>query len=141
VARYLVATYVAAALCYALAGVLLTGFLSIPGPQPGDNFLLPAIAAVVLGGTSLAGGQGSVIASGVGALFLTQLGLVVRAMGAPQSVQLILQGVIIAVGMGLRMVPWARIGARLRSGGRPTSGSLRPGSAIGASAVDGGGGP
>jgi ribose transport system permease protein len=141
VARYLVATYVAAALCYALAGVLLTGFLSIPGPLPGDNYLLPSIAAVVLGGTSLAGGQGSVIATGVGAVFLTQLGQVVRAMGAPQSVQLILQGVIIAVGMGLRMVPWRRLASRLRSGGASSGGGERTGPALPSPALDGGGGP
>ena len=109
VQRYQIATYVAAALGYGVAGVLLAGFLGIPGPLPGDNYLLPSIAAVVLGGTSLAGGAGSVVATGVGAAFLTQLVLVVRAMGAPQSAQLIIQGTIIALGMGLRLVPWRRV--------------------------------
>ena len=107
--RYVVGTYVGAALLYGLAGIMLTGFLGIPGPLPGDNYLLPSIAAVVLGGTSLAGGAGSVIATGAGAIFLTQLGLLVRAMGAPASSQLIIQGVIIALGMGLRLVPWRRV--------------------------------
>lgn len=118
VQRYLVATYVVASISYGVAGVLLAGFLGIPGPLPGDNYLLPSIAAVVLGGTSLAGGAGSVVATGVGAVFLTQLVLVVRAMGAPASAQLIIQGTIIAVGMGLRLVPWRRLLAS-RSG-RPT---------------------
>jgi len=126
VARYLMATYIVAAITYALAGLLLTGFLGIPGPLPGDNYLLPSIAAVVLGGTSLAGGAGSVVATGVGALFLTQLGLVVRALGAPQSVQLILQGVIIAVGMGLRLVPWQRVRASLRPGRGSTPSDAPP---------------
>jgi ribose transport system permease protein len=112
VRRYLVATYVLSALTYGLAGILLTGFLGIPGPLPGDNYLLPTIAAVVLGGTSLAGGAGSVAATGVGAVFLTQLGLVVRAMGAPASAQLIIQGTIIAIGMALRLVPWQRLLSR-----------------------------
>ena len=120
VARYLMGTYIVAAICYAVAGILLTGFLGIPGSLPGDNYLLPSIAAVVLGGTALAGGTGSVVASAVGAVFLTQLGLVVRAMGAPQSVQLILQGAIIAVGMGLRLVPWHRLAAIVRPGPGPT---------------------
>lgn len=110
--RYLIATYVVAAVSYGMAGVLLAGFLGIPGPLPGDNYLLPTIAAVVLGGTSLAGGAGSVVATGVGAIFLTQLGLVVRAMGAPGSAQLIIQGSIIALGMGLRVIPWRRLLAR-----------------------------
>lgn len=109
VSRYLIATYVVAAWTYGLAGVLLTGFLGIPGPLPGDNYLLPSIAAVVLGGTSLAGGAGSVAATAAGAVFLTQLGLLVRAMGAPASVQLIITGSIIALGMGLRLVPWRRL--------------------------------
>lgn len=109
VRRYVVATYVIAAVTYGLAGVLLTGFLGIPGPLPGDNYLLPSIAAVVLGGTALAGGTGSVIATGVGAVFLTQLNLLVRTMGAPASVQLIITGSIIALGMALRVVPWRRV--------------------------------
>ena len=121
VGRYLVGTYVAAAITYGIAGVLLTGFLGIPGPLPGDNYLLPSIAAVVLGGTSLAGGAGSVVATGVGAVFLTQLGLLVRAMGAPASVQLIIQGLIIALGMALRLVPWRRLLASTPFGRRPAA--------------------
>jgi len=71
--------------------------------------LLPTIAAVVLGGTSLAGGSGSVAATAVGAVFLTQLEQVVLGMGAPASLQLVIQGSIIALGMALRHVPFARI--------------------------------
>jgi ribose transport system permease protein len=63
---------------------------------------LPSIAAVVLGGTSLSGGTGSVVATAVGALFLVQLESVVRGMGAPASVQLIILGVIIALGLAVR---------------------------------------
>ena len=53
----------------------------------------------MLGGTSLAGGIGSVAATAIGALFLTQLQQVVLGMGAPDSVQLVIQGAIIALGM------------------------------------------
>jgi ribose transport system permease protein len=129
--RYIWGTYVFAAIAYGVAGIMLTGFLGIPGALPGDNYLLPSIAAVVLGGTSLAGGTGSVVASGVGAVFLTQLGLLVRTLGAPQSVQLVLQGAIIAIGMGLRLVPWRRYLARPRPGsGTPAvavAGEIQPG--------------
>lgn len=109
VRRYQLATYIAASLTYALAGVLLAGFLGTPGLSAGDDYLLPTIAAVVLGGTTLAGGSGSVVATAGGALFLTQLQQVVLGMGAPQPVQLIVQGTIIAVGMALRNVPWRRL--------------------------------
>ncbi len=104
VRRYQLATYVLAALFAGLAGILLAGYLKVPGLLSGDTYLLPSIAAVVLGGTSLAGGNGSVIASAVGAFFLVQLQQVVLGMGAPASVQLIIQGLIIAVGMAVRTV-------------------------------------
>ena len=80
---YQVATYIVASLSYGAAGVLIAGFLGTPGIGAGNYYLLPTIAAVVLGGTSLAGGQGSVVATAVGALFLTQLEQVVLGMGAP----------------------------------------------------------
>ena len=104
-----VGTYIAAALAYGGAGILIAGFLRTPGIATGNDYLLPTIAAVVLGGTSLAGGTGSVIATAVGALFLTQLEQVVLGMGAPSSVQLVIQGSIIAVGMAARTAPWHRV--------------------------------
>ena len=86
----------------------------------------------MLGGTSLAGGTGSVVATAVGAVFLTQLDQVVTANGAAQSVEFIIQGAIIALGMLLRNVPWRRApeprmrrsapprGRRRLAGGAPT---------------------
>jgi ribose transport system permease protein len=109
VRTYELGTYIAAALAYGGAGILVAGYLRTPGIASGDDYLLPTIAAVVLGGTSLAGGTGSVIASAGGALFLTQLEQVVLGMGAPDSVQLVIQGAIIALGMALRTAPWARL--------------------------------
>jgi len=109
VKTYEVITYMLASLTYGTAGVLVAGYLGTPGIGAGDNYLLPTIAAVVLGGTSLAGGSGSVAATAVGAVFLTQLEQVVLGMGAPASLQLVIQGSIIALGMALRHVPFARI--------------------------------
>jgi ribose transport system permease protein len=109
VARYQVATYVLAAVAYCGAGIFLAGFLNTPGISAGNDYLLPSIAAVVLGGTSLAGGSGSVIATAIGALFLTQLDQVVLGMGAPASVQFLIQGAIIALSMAIRNVPWRRL--------------------------------
>ncbi len=114
VARYQVGTYLLASLSYGAAGVLVAGFLVTPGIDPGDTYLLPTIAAVVLGGTSLAGGRGSVFATALGCVFLTQLEQVVLGMGAPDSVQLIIQGSIIALGMALRQVPTRRLVASVR---------------------------
>lgn len=102
VRRYEVGAYVGAALCYALAGVLLAGFLGRPGVFQGDPYLLSTIAAVAIGGTALGGGRGSVVASAIGALFLTQLSQVALASGTPSSVQNLIQGAVIIVGIGLR---------------------------------------
>jgi ribose transport system permease protein len=109
VERYQVGAYAGAGLAYALAGALLSGYLQSPPLLPGNEYLLPSIAAVVLGGTALGGGRGSVIATTVGVLFLSQLEQVVSALGAKTSVQYLIQGAIVALGMGVRNVPWNQI--------------------------------
>ncbi|HXR13044.1 MAG TPA: ABC transporter permease [Solirubrobacteraceae bacterium] len=119
VSSYVIATYVSASLAYGLAGILIAGYFPTPGLGAGSTYLLPTIAAVVLGGTSLAGGTGSVVATAVGAVFLTQLGQVLTANGAAESIQFIIQGSIIALGMLLRVVPWQRLWAR--RGARPSA--------------------
>jgi ribose transport system permease protein len=114
--RYQVSSYAVAGVCYATAAILLAAFLKTPGVFIGDTYLLPSVAAVVLGGTALTGGVGNVAASAVAALFLTQLGQLVLSIGAPTAVQLLIQSGAIAVGMGLREVNqgflprWSRSG-------------------------------
>lgn len=93
--------YVIASLCYAVAGVLLAGYLTTPNSQVGTPYLLPVIAAVVLGGTSLLGGRGKIWGSVLGALFLTQLTQLVLSIGAPSSMQYIVQAVVIFVAVTL----------------------------------------
>jgi ribose transport system permease protein len=109
VSAYTVATYVVAGVSYAIAGILLSGYLEVPSLMIGKSYLLPTVAAVVLGGTSLLGGVGSVAASAAGALFLVQLEQETLGMGAPTSVQGIIEALIIAVGMALRLVPWREV--------------------------------
>jgi len=118
VTGYVIATYVFASLTYGLAGIMIAGYFPTPGPGAGSTYLLPTIAAVVLGGTSLAGGTGSVVATAVGAVFLTQLDQVLTANGASEAVEFMIQGAIIALGMLLRNVPWRRLYARIPA--RPT---------------------
>jgi ribose transport system permease protein len=115
VRAYEIATYVFASITYGAAGILVAGFLGTPGIGAGNDYLLPTIAAVVLGGTSLVGGIGSVVATGIGALFLTQLEQVVLGMGAAPSVKFIIQGSIIALGMAVGAVQWRRVRDVLRS--------------------------
>jgi ribose transport system permease protein len=126
VTAYVVATYVLASLTYGAAGLLITGYTQAPGISAGSTYLLPTIAAVVLGGTSLAGGTGSVVATAIGALFLTQLNQVVSANGAPLSVEFVIEGGIIAVGMVIRTLPQTGLGTIVRRWGRAGTGGPRP---------------
>ena len=95
--RYQISAYLGAALLYCTAGVLLAGIVSQPDPFQGNSYLLPSVAAVALGGTSLLGGVGSVVASAVGALFLSQLQQFVLATGASAAVQNLVQAGALAL--------------------------------------------
>jgi hypothetical protein len=70
-----------AQLLYCLAAVLHAGIVNQPTAYEGNNYLLPTVAAVVLGGTSLLGGRGNLVATAVAALFLSQLDQFVLALG------------------------------------------------------------
>jgi ribose transport system permease protein len=120
--RHQLATYVVAAVLYCIAGVLLAGIVSSPSAFQGDSYLLPSVAAVVLGGTSLLGGRGSVIATVVAALFITQLDQFILVMGATQGVQNLVDAGALAAGLAIYSVPWKR----LRRNGRPTPDRASP---------------
>ena len=102
--RIKISGYVAAALCYSGAGVLLAGYVSTPSTNAGTSYLLPAIAAVVVGGTALTGGRGNIIGSAVGALFLSQLTQLVLSLGAPSSTQFLVQAAVIAIAVGVQQL-------------------------------------
>lgn len=117
---YRVAPYVVAALCYAIAGVLIAGFQQSPGLSVGDPYLISSVAVVVLAGTPLTGGRTSVIAIALAALFLTQLNQLVLSVGAPTAVQYLIQSAVIAAGVAAREVAaLQRAAHRLRSSLRP----------------------
>jgi ribose transport system permease protein len=94
-----VMAYVVAAILYALAGVALAGLLGSPGVGAGTGYLLGPIAAVVIGGASLTGGLGSPLSTLVAAFFLTGLDQMMRSMGLPRSLQLVVFGLVIIGGM------------------------------------------
>ncbi len=133
--RYQIGSYMAAGALYALAGALLAGFLGHPQLDSGNDYLLPSIAVVVLGGTALGGGRGSVIATAVGVLFLSQLDQILTVLGVSTAIQDVIQGAIVALSMGLRNVPlggWLRRGPWRRGEDladgptHPTAGSSKP---------------
>jgi ribose transport system permease protein len=109
VTRYRLGAYVAASLLYCSAGVLLAGVVKTPSAFQGDSYLLPSVAAVVLGGTSLLGGVGSVVASAMGALFLSQLEQLVLTTGVSTAVQYIIEAAAIAAGVAVYQIRWSRV--------------------------------
>jgi ribose/xylose/arabinose/galactoside ABC-type transport system permease subunit len=101
VERVVISVY---ALCGALtgvAGVLEFSTLTVGDPTDSLGLELEAIAAVVIGGGSLAGGQGSIAGTMLGALLMTVIKTGCTHVGLPNWVQEILTGVIIVVAVGL----------------------------------------
>ncbi len=79
----------------ALGGVLLAGRLDQSYQGMGDEYLLPAIAAVVLGGTNILGGQGSYAGTVAGVLVISLLGSMLSVMQMPEASRRIIYGVVI----------------------------------------------
>jgi ribose transport system permease protein len=101
VEAYRIGTYMVAGFCYALAGVMLAGFLNFPSLFSGNSYLLATVAAVVVGGNSIAGDRGSVIAAVIGACFMTYLGQLVLSLGFERSTQDIVQALVVVGAVGL----------------------------------------
>jgi ribose transport system permease protein len=79
----------------ALGGVLLAGYASKAAQSMGDAYLLPAIASVVLGGTSILGGRGSYLGTVAGVILITLLQSILSVMQMPEAGRQIIYGVVI----------------------------------------------
>jgi ribose transport system permease protein len=100
--------YVYAQLLYCTAGVLLAGITSQPTAFQGDPLLLPSVAVVVLGGTSLSGGRGFPISTVIAAFFLNQLSQFALAVGVPYSAQTIIQAFALGFGIAVYSFRWTK---------------------------------
>jgi ribose transport system permease protein len=109
VTGYQITAFGAAGFLYGVTGILLSAFIRNPTLNVGDPYLLAPIAAAVLGGTAISGGIGSLIAVGGAALFLTHLGQMLKMLGLASSLQFIIQGLAIALGMALAEFRLARL--------------------------------
>jgi ribose transport system permease protein len=91
----LVGAFVLCSLCAALAGVLLAGYSTKAYQGMGDAYLLPAIAAVVIGGTHILGGRGRYAGTVVGTILITLLSSVLSVMQMPEAGRQIIYGLVI----------------------------------------------
>ncbi len=99
--RVRVLVYVVSGLLAGIAGVVLTGRLATADPQAGVGYELDAIAAVVLGGTSLFGGEGSVARTLLGALILGVLSNGMNLLDVSPFYQEVVKGVVIVIAVAL----------------------------------------
>jgi ribose transport system permease protein len=113
VTRHRAGGYVWAQVLYWLGGMLLAGIINKPTAYQGDSYLLASVAAVVLGGTSLLGGRGDLMATALAALFLTQLDQFVLALGVTFAVQTLTQAAALAIGVALYTIDWSGLRRRL----------------------------
>src|SRR4051812_40065595 len=120
VRRHRTSAYVWAQLLYCLGAVLHAGIVNQPTAYEGNNYLLPTVAAVVLGGTSLLGGRGNLVATAIAALFLSQLDQFVLALGVTYATRTLVQAAALAVGVALYTIDWGAITRRVFKR-RPTS--------------------
>ncbi|MBA3449775.1 MAG: ABC transporter permease [Chloroflexia bacterium] len=97
VRRVLVVTYTLCGLCAGLGGIMLTGYSQQSYLGMGDLYVLPAIAAVVIGGTSILGGSGGYTGTIAGAITVVLLQNVLQIVGIQPAGQQILYGVIILI--------------------------------------------
>lgn len=104
VGRVRLAIYALGGLLAGLAGVLEFSTLTVGDPTDSVGLELEAIAAVVIGGGSLSGGQGSVAGTLIGALLLTVIKAGCTHLGMPNWIQEILTGAIIVIAMTLDRV-------------------------------------
>ena len=93
--RVHVVLYVVAALLAAVGGLMLSGLTNAATATLADRFLLPSVAAAVIGGTSIFGGRGGYSGTIVGALILTVLTTLLTVLEMPEPVRQILFGLII----------------------------------------------
>jgi ribose transport system permease protein len=93
--QVLLVVYALCGLLSAAAGILLVGFNNAADLGIASPFLLPSVAAVVIGGTSIFGGLGGYSGTILGALILTVLDSLLTILNASQAVRQILYGVIV----------------------------------------------
>jgi ribose transport system permease protein len=111
-ARVKTRVYVISGGCAALAGLLLLSRFGSGAPQNGTGYELQAIAAVVVGGTSLMGGRGSIVGTFFGALLIGVLYNVMNLLHVESYTQLIVLGAVVLLAVVLDQLRKQYLAAR-----------------------------
>ena len=93
--RYKASAYIISGTMAGIAGVVIAARLNSAQPAVGFGYELDAIAAAVIGGTSLAGGEGSIFGTVIGAFIISVLTNGLRLLGVPQEWQITITGLVV----------------------------------------------
>lgn len=118
VERVKLLTYTFSSICAGLVGLIIASQLESAHPATGESFELNAIAAVVLGGTSLMGGRGSIGGSLIGAFVIGVLADGLVMLGVSEFWQIVIKGVVIVLAVTVDQLQ-TRVQARLAAPAKP----------------------
>ncbi|MGB8648399.1 MAG: ABC transporter permease [Anaerolineae bacterium] len=99
--RWKIVVYAVCGLFAGLAGVVIAARLNSAQPATGPGYELDAIAAAVIGGTSLSGGEGTILGTIIGAFIISTLNNGLRIMSVPQEWQTVVTGTIVILAVYL----------------------------------------
>ena len=99
--RLLISVYTLAGLFYGIAGLLLVARTQVGDPQAGQTANLDSVTAVVLGGTSLFGGRGNILATLIGALIVGVFRNGLQLMGIPSMYQVLITGILVILAVSV----------------------------------------
>ena len=87
--------YTVCGACAGLAGLMLVGYAGTAQMSMADSYTMLSVAAVVIGGTKLAGGKGSFIGGALGACVLTLITTILQALNMAAGLRSLIQGIIL----------------------------------------------
>ena len=99
-----IVVYAVCGLFTGLAGVLIAARLNSAQPSLGQGYELDAIAAAVIGGTSLSGGEGTILGTVIGAFIISTLTNGLRILSVPQEWQTVITGAIVILAVYLDII-------------------------------------
>lgn len=107
--RWKASAYVLSGLFAGIAGVVIAARLNSAQPSVGFGYELDAIAAAVIGGTSLSGGEGSIFGTFIGAFVISVLTNGLRLLSVPPELQIVITGCIVVLAVYLDIVRRRRL--------------------------------
>lgn len=109
---YKIKVFIINAVLAGLAGIVLVGRMGTASPVAGDGYDMDAIASVVIGGTSVAGGSGSPLKTVIGVLMMSVINNSFNLLGVDMYFQYIFKGLIILIAVGLDSYSKKRLALR-----------------------------